>query len=34
MKLVAANGVIVMDNLDDLAKFINNFTPAKKKQLN
>ena len=34
MKLVAANGVIVMDNLDDLAKFINNFTPAKKKHLN
>lgn len=31
MKLVAANGVVVVDNLDDLAKYVNNYKPVNKK---
>ena len=31
MKLVAKNGVVVVDNLDDLAKYVNNYQPVNKK---
>jgi len=31
MKLVSSNGAVVVDNLDDLAKYVNNYKVPKRK---